>query len=185
VWRSSTLSSFLKIFIWIFSVETIVFGLCVLAADVSMWPAAYAEYKLPVTLPITVAIFSILVYLVAQTKVVGQMMKIADRYFDTGERGQASPFSRGSPVVDTPSELGNQLRPDRDHPDEQRNRRQCRSLFHEYLQHTRLLIWEHKKNIVPFLFRMQEVSKGRFAACATMVNRPPRQIKSPGRSRGC
>ncbi len=54
-----------------------------------MWPAAYAEYKLPVTLPITVAIFAILVYLVAQTKVVGQMMKIADRYFDTAERGQA------------------------------------------------------------------------------------------------
>ena len=46
-----------------------------------MWPAAYAEYKLPVTLPITVAIFSILVYLVAQTKVVRQMMQIADPLF--------------------------------------------------------------------------------------------------------
>jgi putative ATP-binding cassette transporter len=88
-WRSSKLSSFLKIFVWIFSVETIVFGLCVLAADASMWPAAYAEYKLPVTLPITVAIFAILVYLIAQTKVVGQMMKIADRYFDTADRGEA------------------------------------------------------------------------------------------------
>jgi hypothetical protein len=52
-----------------------------------------------------------------------------------------------------PSELGNQLRPDRDHPDEQRNRRQRRSLFHEYLQHTRLLTWEHMKNIVLFLFQ--------------------------------
>src|SRR6516164_4950849 len=88
-WRSVALSSFLKIFVWIFSVETIVFGLCVLAADASMWPGAYAEYKLPVTLPITVAIFAILVYLVAQTKVVGQMMKIADRYFDTTDRGHA------------------------------------------------------------------------------------------------
>jgi vitamin B12/bleomycin/antimicrobial peptide transport system ATP-binding/permease protein len=89
VWRSSTLSSFLKIFIWIFSLETIVFGLCVLAADASMWPTAYAQYKLPVTLPITVAIFAILVYLVAQTKVVRQMMRIADRYFDTTDPGQA------------------------------------------------------------------------------------------------
>jgi hypothetical protein len=52
-----------------------------------------------------------------------------------------------------PSELGNQLRPDRDHPDEQRNRRQCSSFFHEYLQHTRLLVWEHMKNIVLFLFQ--------------------------------
>ena len=50
-----------------------------------MWPAAYAEYRLPVTLPITVAIFSILVYLIAQTKVVRQMMAIADPYFDTSD----------------------------------------------------------------------------------------------------
>jgi vitamin B12/bleomycin/antimicrobial peptide transport system ATP-binding/permease protein len=88
-WRSVSLSSFLKIFVAIFSVETIVFGLGVLAAEASLWPAAYAEYKLPVTLPITVAIFSILVYLVAQTKVVRQMMRIADRYFDTTDSGQA------------------------------------------------------------------------------------------------
>jgi putative ATP-binding cassette transporter len=67
-WRSVSLSSFLKIFVGIFSIETIVFGLCVLAAEANMWPAAYADYKLPVTLPITVAIFSILVYLIAQTK---------------------------------------------------------------------------------------------------------------------
>src|SRR5271170_1333744 len=88
-WRSVSLSSFLKIFIGIFSVETVVFGLCVLAAEANMWPAAYAEYTLPVTLPITVAIFSILVYLVARTKVVRQMMAIADPYFNTADAGQA------------------------------------------------------------------------------------------------
>jgi hypothetical protein len=57
------------------------------------------------------------------------------------------------------SELGNQLRPDRHHPDEKRERSQRRSLFHECLQHARLLLWEHKKNIVPFLF--SESSGGR------------------------
>src|SRR5277367_2811777 len=88
-WRSVSLSSFLKIFVGIFSVETVVFGLGVLAAEANMWPAAYAEYKLPVTLPITVAIFSILVYVVAQTRVVRQMMRIADPYFNTTDRGQA------------------------------------------------------------------------------------------------
>jgi vitamin B12/bleomycin/antimicrobial peptide transport system ATP-binding/permease protein len=88
-WRSVSISSFLKIFVGIFSIETIVFGLCVLAAEANRWPAAYAEYKLPVTLPITVAIFSIIVYLIAHTKVVRQMMRIADRYFDTTDRGQA------------------------------------------------------------------------------------------------
>src|ERR1700749_4706437 len=89
VWRSVNLSSFLKIFMAIFSIETIVFGLCVLAAEASLWPAAYAEYKLPVTLPITVGIFSIIVYLVAQTRVVQQMMHIADSYFNTTDPGRA------------------------------------------------------------------------------------------------
>ena len=88
-WRSVSLSSFLKIFVGIFSIETIVFGICVLAAEANMWPAAYTDYKLPVTLPITVAIFSILVYLIAQTKVVRQMTRIADLYFDTEDAGQA------------------------------------------------------------------------------------------------
>jgi putative ATP-binding cassette transporter len=87
-WRSTAISSFLKIFVAIFSVETIVFGLGVLTAEANMWPAAYAEYTLPATLPITVAIFSILVYLVAQTKVVRQMTKIADPYFGTDDAGQ-------------------------------------------------------------------------------------------------
>src|ERR1700754_1410897 len=50
------------------------------------------------------------------------------------------------------SELRNHLRPDRDHPDEQRDRCQRRSFFHENLQHGRLLELEHMKNIVPFLF---------------------------------
>ena len=76
-WRSTSISSFLKIFVGIFSIETIVFGLCVLPAEANTWPAAYAEYTLPATLPITVAIFSILVYLVAQTKVVRSPTRVA------------------------------------------------------------------------------------------------------------
>jgi hypothetical protein len=44
------------------------------------------------------------------------------------------------------------LRPDRDHPDEQRDRRQRRRFFHEYPQHIPPPVLEHMKNIVPFLF---------------------------------
>jgi hypothetical protein len=62
----------------------------------------------------------------------------------------------------TQLELGYQLRPDRDHPDKQRDRRQRSRLFHEYLQHTRLLIWEHKKNIVPSLFPESSGVVGQF-----------------------
>ena len=58
----------------------------------------------------------------------------------TVTRSQASPFSCRPPGGSGhDSELGDQLRPDRDHPDEQRDRRQRRSLFHECLQHARLL----------------------------------------------
>ena len=39
IWRSVNLSSFLKIFMAIFSIETIVFGLCVLAAEASLFAA--------------------------------------------------------------------------------------------------------------------------------------------------
>ena len=59
--RSKAISSFLKIFVGIFSTETIVFGLAVLAGRAGLWPADYAEYLPPESLPLTVAIFSILV----------------------------------------------------------------------------------------------------------------------------
>src|SRR5262245_6420955 len=61
-----------------------------------------------------------------------------------------------SPKTPRPSELGEQLRPDCDHPDEQRQRREGCSLFHENLQHARLreLDWtrtypEHCSIFVP------------------------------------
>jgi hypothetical protein len=78
--------------------------------------------------------------------------------FPQGAQAPVAPARPGNPTLRL--ELGNQLRPDRDHPNEQRNRRQRRSLFHEYLQHTRLLIWEHKKNIVLFLFRESRGGSG-------------------------
>jgi len=87
--RSLALSSFLRIFVGIFSAETIVFGLAVLADGAGLWPETYAEYKLPVSLPLTVAIFSILVCVVARLATVRQMMRIADRYFDTTDQGSA------------------------------------------------------------------------------------------------
>ena len=86
---SSGISSFLKIFVGIFSTETIVFGLAVLAAATGLWPAGYAEYLPPESLPLTVAIFSILVYAVAQIATVGQITRIADRYFNADETARA------------------------------------------------------------------------------------------------
>jgi putative ATP-binding cassette transporter len=98
--RSAVISSFLKIFVGIFSVETIVFGLGVLLVQAELWPAALANYELPESLPLSVAVFSIAVYAVAQSDVVRQITRIADRYFDAGESAQARiwPFR---PFTDT------------------------------------------------------------------------------------
>jgi putative ATP-binding cassette transporter len=88
-YRSSDLSSFLKIFISIFSTETIVFGTAVVAARAGYWPQGLAQEALPESLPVSVAIFSICVYAVAQLRTVDQIMRIADRYFDASERARA------------------------------------------------------------------------------------------------
>ncbi len=88
------ISSFLKIFVCIFSIETFVFGLPVLADRSGFWPAGLAAYTPLQSVPLTEAIFSIVVYLLAQSGMVGQAMHIADRYFnaDTAGRAQIWPF---------------------------------------------------------------------------------------------
>jgi vitamin B12/bleomycin/antimicrobial peptide transport system ATP-binding/permease protein len=92
--RSAAISRFLKIFVGIFSIETLVFGLAVVAARAGLWPSAFAGARPPESLPLTVAVFSILVYVVAQFPTVGQITRIADRYFNAGEatRARICPF---------------------------------------------------------------------------------------------
>ncbi len=87
--RSRAISSFLKIFVGIFSTEAIVFSFAVVAGRAQLWPSDYAQYQPPETLPLTVALFSILVYVVAQFGTVRQIMQIADRYFNADETGRA------------------------------------------------------------------------------------------------
>ncbi len=87
--RSTAISSFLKIFVGIFSTETVVFGIPVLISRAGYWPRAFAGNPPPESLPLTVAIFSILVYAVAQLRTVGQITRIADRYFNAGETNRA------------------------------------------------------------------------------------------------
>jgi vitamin B12/bleomycin/antimicrobial peptide transport system ATP-binding/permease protein len=88
-YRSAGISSFLKIFVGIFAIETIVFGLAVVAARAGLWPQYFAQELPPESLPLTVAIFAILVYLIAHLRTVEQIMRIADRYFDADELSRA------------------------------------------------------------------------------------------------
>ena len=82
-WRSSEISSFLKIFVGIFSTETVVFGVLNLIDVEGHWPASLQDYSLPDTMALTVAVFSILVYLVSRSAIVQEMTRIADLYFDS------------------------------------------------------------------------------------------------------
>ena len=84
--ESRAISSYLKIFAAIFGVEVVIFGPLVLAAKMKLWPAAIASYELPVSLPLTVAIFAVIVYAVSFFPIVRSMTRIADRYFETDER---------------------------------------------------------------------------------------------------
>ena len=85
-WQSTRLSSFLKIFVTIFGVEVIVFGCAFLINKMDYWPPALKDYLLPDSLPLTVAIFSILVYLTSFIQVVRTITAIADPYFASVEQ---------------------------------------------------------------------------------------------------
>jgi len=87
-WRSSSISTFLKIFVAIFSAETIVFGLARLLEAEGLWPAALAEYALPESIALTVSVFSIIVFIVSHIGVVREMTRIADLYFQTNDKGE-------------------------------------------------------------------------------------------------
>ena len=88
-YRARAISTFLRIFVAIFAAETVVFGAGVLVATLGLWPERFAEARLPESLPLTVALFAILVVAVSRLKVVRRMTGIADRYFETDERGEA------------------------------------------------------------------------------------------------
>jgi putative ATP-binding cassette transporter len=88
-YRSRAISTFLQIFGAIFAAETVIFGTVFLAAQTGLWPASLENYELPESLPLTVAIFGILVHAISFIPVVRSMTRIADRYFDTSAETRA------------------------------------------------------------------------------------------------
>ncbi|VFU11036.1 ABC transporter related [Methylocella tundrae] len=82
-YKAPKISSFLQIFAAIFAIETVIFGVVFMIAQVGFWPASLEDYVLPESLPLTVAIFAILVYGISFIPVVQSMTRIGDRYFDS------------------------------------------------------------------------------------------------------
>jgi putative ATP-binding cassette transporter len=84
--RASSISGFLRVFLAIFAVEYVLTGLAYVLARIDWWPTALAEAAPPASLPITLAIFAVLVYLLSFVRVIGQITALADPYFATSDR---------------------------------------------------------------------------------------------------
>src|SRR5271155_5245562 len=80
------ISPFLCVFSTIFAVEYVVTGLAYVAVRAGRWPSSFSESAPPASLPITVAIFGLLVYLISFIPVIRQITRLADPYFDTNDR---------------------------------------------------------------------------------------------------
>jgi vitamin B12/bleomycin/antimicrobial peptide transport system ATP-binding/permease protein len=86
---------FLKIFSTLFAVETVIFGSVALAVAGDIWPSALAALEVPETLPLTVAVFGIAIYLISHIPVIRKMTNIADPFFQTDDlsRTRIWPYS--------------------------------------------------------------------------------------------
>ncbi len=84
--RASSISNFLRVFSAIFAVEYILTSLAYVIARVGWWPTALTDAAPPASLPITLAIFALLVYLLSFVRVIGQITGLADPYFAAGDR---------------------------------------------------------------------------------------------------
>ena len=94
--RSARISTFLQIFVAIFSVEVVLFGGIYLLSVLDYWPESLKAYKLPDSVPLTAAMFTILVWAISHLRVVRTIGAIADRYFEAGNQTDARiwPFPR-------------------------------------------------------------------------------------------
>ena len=85
--RSPLISPFLRVFSTIFAVEYVVTALAYVAVRAGWWPSGFSESAPPASLPTTVAIFGLLVYLISFIPVIRQITLLADPYFVTNDRG--------------------------------------------------------------------------------------------------
>lgn len=93
------ISTFLRIFLTIFTWEYAVAGLARAAASVGAWPAALSDFTPPASLPTTIAIFGVVVVLIARIPVIRQITDIADPYFETDRTRTLSLGPLGARVV--------------------------------------------------------------------------------------
>ncbi|MFZ9501976.1 MAG: hypothetical protein ACO27F_10435, partial [Beijerinckiaceae bacterium] len=85
-WRAAAISAFLRIFSVVFAVEFAVVAVVLAAAQLGLWPAALNDMRPPASLPGTLAAFGVIVVLISYIPVIRQITRLADPYFEAGER---------------------------------------------------------------------------------------------------
>lgn len=80
-YRSAGISKFLRILILFFSVETALLSFVVYVSAFGLWPPSLESIRVPSTVVMTVALFSVLCYLTSFIPVARKTLAITDRYF--------------------------------------------------------------------------------------------------------
>ncbi len=92
--RSQKISTFLQVLIAYFSLEAIVLGALVCVSAFGLWPSLLEAVRIPSTVAMTVAMFSIISYLTFFIPAVRKTLGITDRYF-RAEGSVAVPLGLG------------------------------------------------------------------------------------------
>ena len=79
--RSVGISTFLQVLITFFSIETALLSFAVYASAFDLWPESFDSVRIPSTVVMTVALFSISCYLTSFIPVARKTLAITDRYF--------------------------------------------------------------------------------------------------------
>jgi putative ATP-binding cassette transporter len=85
VYRSVSVSSFLRFLIAIFSVEFVLFGAARALVALGWWPAALQSYEIPYSLTFAVGLFAFTLFLISYIPVIRSITRLADPYFDAPE----------------------------------------------------------------------------------------------------
>ena len=85
-WRAHGVSRFLQIFAAIFASEYLAFGIVITLGAHELWPAYLESISVPESLPVTVGVFGLIVYVISFIPGIAAIMRIADRFFDGRDR---------------------------------------------------------------------------------------------------
>ena len=99
--RAQSIATFLKIFSVIFAVEYVLTGAASVLAQTGFWPVSLQALAPPPSLPITIAVFGLVVYGISFVPSIQRIARLASPYFEAPEPTTAtlwpmSPFSIGT-----------------------------------------------------------------------------------------